>query len=173
MSFTFHSLNSWQGDQELRRYTLFTSHAGQYRTTCRCSIIHRLFSARHAFLCPYEPQKWFHSTLPPPFLWSLNIESSLSFLGPRGPLGLPSLVRPPARGRKKSGSTVQLYKSTKDHCQPIRYCLVRVWWCLEHVWWCLVVSMYIGRYDLNWLMYMGRYPFQCSVMLLKCWCCCC
>ena len=57
MSFTFHSLNSWQGDQELRMYTLFTSHAGQYRTTCRCSIIHRLFSARHAFLCPYEPQK--------------------------------------------------------------------------------------------------------------------
>ena len=25
MSFTFHSLNSWQGDEELRRYTLFTS----------------------------------------------------------------------------------------------------------------------------------------------------
>ena len=39
-------------------------------------------------------------------------------------------VRPSVRGRKKSGSTVQLYKSTKDHCQPIRYCLVRVWWCL-------------------------------------------
>ena len=35
-------------------------------------------------------------------------------------------------------------------------------WCLMHVWWCLVVSMYIGWwYDLNWLMYMGRYPFQC------------
>ena len=62
------------------------------------------------------------------------------FLGPRGPLGLPSLVRPSVRGRKKSGSTVQLYKSTMDHCQPIRYCLVHVWWCLMHVWWCLVVS---------------------------------
>ena len=36
-------------------------------------------------------------------------------------------VCPPARGRKKSGSTVQFYKLTKDHCQPIKYCLVRVW----------------------------------------------
>ena len=56
--------------------------------------------------------------------------SVMPFLGPRGPLGTPSFVRTSARPRKKSGSTVQLYKSTKDHCQPIRYCLVRVWWCL-------------------------------------------
>ena len=63
-----------------------------------------------------------------------------NFLGPRGPLGLPLSVRPPARGRKKSGSTVQLYKSTKEHCQPIRYCLVRVWWCLVVSGACLVVS---------------------------------
>ena len=39
------------------------------------------------------------------------------FLGPRGPLGLPSLVRPSARGQEKSGSAVLLYKSSQDHCQ--------------------------------------------------------
>ena len=95
-----------------------------------------------------------------------------------------TFVSPPVRGQEKSGSTVQLYKSTMDHCQPIIYCLVvsggvwsmscGVWWCLMHVWWCLVVSMYLGWYDLNWLMYMGRYPFQCmQLMLLRCWCCWC
>ena len=51
-----------------------------------------------------------------------------------------TFARPPVCGRKKSGSTLQLYKSTKDHCQPIRYCLVRVWWYLLVSGACLVVS---------------------------------
>ena len=58
------------------------------------------------------------------------------------------------------------FKSSQNHVRPhILYtigsgaCLVvsggirsmsgGVWWCLMHVWWCPVVSMYIGRYDLN------------------------
>ena len=49
------------------------------------------------------------------------------FLGPRGPLGLPSSVRLSARGAKNLD---QLYSSSKDHCQPSRHCLVHVWWCL-------------------------------------------
>ena len=36
------------------------------------------------------------------------------------PSSVRSFVRPPVRGQEKSGSTVQFYKPSQDHCQPIR-----------------------------------------------------
>ena len=68
---------------------------------------------------------------------STHLDSLGRILGPRGPLGLPSLVRP----QEKSGSAVELYKSSQDHYQPIRHCLVHVWWCLVVSGLCLVVSV--------------------------------
>ena len=35
-----------------------------------------------------------------------------------------TFARVPARGQEKYGSTVQLYKSSQDPCQPLRHCLV-------------------------------------------------
>ena len=66
-----------------------------------------------------------------------------SFLGPRGPLGLPSLVRPFARSPVGAKNLDQLYSSINHHRttanqSDIVWCMSGgVWWCLEHVWWCL------------------------------------
>ena len=70
------------------------------------------------------------------------------FLGPRGPLGLPSSVRPPARpcARKIWISCIALeiitgplptYQTLSGACLVVSG---GVWWCLDYVWWCLVVS---------------------------------
>ena len=102
----------------------------------------------------------FRSLLP---LRSMRLLKVTSFLGPRGPLGLPSLVRPPvgAKNLDQLYSSINQQRITANLSDIVSCMSGGVWWCLMHVWWCLVVSMYIGWYDLNWLMYMGRYPFQC------------
>ena len=75
------------------------------------------------------------------------------FLGPRGPLGLPSLVSPfvGAKNLDQLYSSISHYRTTANLSDivwcvsgGVWWCLEHVWWCLMHVWWCLVVSMYIG-----------------------------
>ena len=68
------------------------------------------------------------------------------FLGPRGPLGLPSLVRSSVRPSVRKKNLDQLYSSINHHrttanLSDIVWCMSGgVWWCLDHVWCCLVVS---------------------------------
>ena len=67
---------------------------------------------------------------------------TMMFLGPRGPLGLPSLVSPFVGAKNLD----QLYSSINHHrttanLSDIVWCMSGgVWWCLDYVWWCLVVS---------------------------------
>ena len=58
------------------------------------------------------------------------------FLGPRGPLGLPSSVRLSARGAKNLD---QLYSSIAHHRTTANLSDI-VWWCLVVAGLCLVVS---------------------------------
>ena len=50
------------------------------------------------------------------------IVDSTQFLGPPGPLIEPSMSRPvpSVRPQEKSRSPLQPYKSSQDHCQPIK-----------------------------------------------------
>ena len=48
------------------------------------------------------------------------------FLGPRGPLRVPSIpARPSTRPQEKSRSPLQPNKSSQDHCQPIKLYIFR------------------------------------------------
>ena len=49
----------------------------------------------------------------------LSIEILLSFLGPRGPLRIPSFVRPPVFPQEKSKSQLKPYRSSQDHVRPL------------------------------------------------------
>jgi len=54
---------------------------------------------------------------PLPFaVCSIDVNPRESFLGPRGPLIEPSMPVP----QEKSRSPLQPYKSSQDHCQPIK-----------------------------------------------------
>ena len=50
--------------------------------------------------------------------WVIQLHLHL-FLGPRGPLIEP-LIPVPSRPQEKSRSPLQPYKSSQDHCQPIK-----------------------------------------------------
>ena len=66
-----------------------------------------------------------------------------------------TVIHPPARKENLD----QLYSCINHHRTTTN--LSDIVWCMSGgVWWCLLVSMYIGWYYLNWLMYTGRYPFQ-------------
>ena len=49
-------------------------------------------------------------------LFKGHVEISFRFLGPRGPLRVPSMT---TRPQEKSKSPLQLNKSSQDHCQTI------------------------------------------------------
>ena len=110
---------------------------------------------------------------------TLHHEKKYIFLCSRGPLGTTSF----ARGRSKYRSTVRLYKSSQGHSQPIRYCLVHVWWCLVVSDACLVVSGDVNVYRLIWPELIDVYgqislPVHVTdaakmLMLLMRWCCWC
>ena len=63
----------------------------------------------------------------------------LGFLGPRGPLGLPSLVRPSVRPPVGAKNLDQLYSSINQQWTTANLSDI-VWWCLVVSGACLVVS---------------------------------
>ena len=66
---------------------------------------------------------------------SLKLNTRLIFLGPRGPLGSPSFVRPPVGAKNLD----QLYSSINHHRTTANQS--DIVWCMSGgVWWCLVVS---------------------------------
>ena len=69
----------------------------------------------------------------------MDLELQLVFLGPRGPLGLPSFVRLSTRPSVRKKNLDQLYSSINHHRTTANLSDI-VWWCLDYVWWCLVVS---------------------------------
>ena len=89
----------------------------------------------------------FHRILPTVFnIVSFSVNKISTFLGPRGPLGLPSSVRPSDRPPVCKKNLDQLYSSINHHrttanLSDIVWCISgNVWWCLEYVWCCLVAS---------------------------------
>ena len=59
----------------------------------------------------------------------------VSFLGPRGPLGTPSFVRPSVRPRQKSKSPLKPYKSSKDHARPLIWNIAARRTMSSIIWW--------------------------------------
>ena len=64
------------------------------------------------------------------------------FLGPRGPLELPSFVRPPVRKKNLDQlySSINHHRTTANLSDIVWIMSGGVWWCMDYVWWCLVVS---------------------------------